>query len=696
MLLVSLRILFYYFVFTLVLLCCCEVCHYLNFVSKMSNRNLKKDRLIKILCDDDQEKDGDELDEICDEQSDSEEEHISEASEDDDDELSCESDIDDIPLIYLKNCCVKRKLPVRGRNVQAKKRKVVKTRRNIVLVARKKTVAKRKIQVVKRMPSSALKLKNVRRKIKAASPVSKDSTFFISKDETKWEKKPFLETMLEAENDSCFDKVNIPENVETTSPMDFFKLFLTDEVCDEIVKCTNMEALRFYNSNEDWKMVDKDEMHAFFGLLITAGHMKSCNVNYRNFWHPFYGSTFFKATMGVTRFEQLLRFIRFDDKSTRSERRKVDKLCPIRNIWEQVTANFKKYYIPSKNLTIDEQLMPCRCRCSFIQFMPKKPDKYGIKIFWICDCRTAYPLQGLVYTGKNGDKRTVGLARTVVETLCESYYGTNRNITTDNYFTSYPLAKSLLSEGLKIVGTLKKNKTCVPDDFLPNRIKKEGSTMFGFQKDVTLVSHVPKVGKAVLFLSTMHHNDKVFTEDVKKPISQINKHYNATKSGVDTMDQMVHEYMTKRKTNRWPFAFFMNLLDVSNIAAYTLWIKKFPLWNAKKKNKRNLFLRALGEELVLEHIIRREKTVSLPKSSREAISDFYIHVQGAKSVKRKAESVVESSSSFSSPPEAKRRRCHLCPSQKSKMQKQFCHTCNKNVCNDHSNFTRQCLACKNL
>lgn len=191
----------------------------------------------------------------------------------------------------------------------------------------------------------------------------------------------------------------------------------------------------------------------------------------------------------------------------------------------------------------------------------------------------------------------MNIAQTVVETLCESYVGTNRNITTDNYFTSYSLAKSLLSKGLNLVGTLKKNKTCVPVDFLPNRSKAEGSTMFGFQEDITLASHVPKVGKAVLFLSTVHHNNSIIYEENKKPISTINKHYNATKSGVDTMDQMVHEYMTKRKTNRWPFAFFMNLLHVSNIAAYTLWCKVNPLWNAKKGNKRNLFLRELGEHI---------------------------------------------------------------------------------------------------
>lgn len=357
----------------------------------MSKRKLEKDNFLKILGHADEENLEDKFDECCDrnEQSDSEEEHISEASEDDDDELSCETDTG----FY------KRKLRVRYVNVvkaKATKTEVSTARRKVPNVLRKKTNFNNKSQDAKPKPSSD-KLKNTNQPSKSCVPPSIESTFFISKDGPKWEKMPLPETTHRIEKDYCdsFDKLNIPENVETTSPMDFFKLFFTDEVCEEILKCTNLEAIRFYNSNkipmEEWKMVDRDELHAFFGLLITAGHMKSCNENYRNFWHPFYGSSFFQATMGLTRFEQLLRFIRFDDKATRSARRKVDKLCPIRTIWEKVNENFKKYYIPSQNLTIDEQLMPCRCRCSFIQFMPKKPDKYGIKIFWICDSKTGYP-----------------------------------------------------------------------------------------------------------------------------------------------------------------------------------------------------------------------------------------------------------------------------------------------------------------
>ena len=45
----------------------------------------------------------------------------------------------------------------------------------------------------------------------------------------------------------------------------------------------------------------------------------------------------------------------------------------------------------------------------------------------------------------------------------------------------------------------------------------------------------------------MHYNAEIIFE---KQISAINKHYNKTRSGVDTFDQMVLEYMIKRKTTR--------------------------------------------------------------------------------------------------------------------------------------------------
>ena len=39
--------------------------------------------------------------------------------------------------------------------------------------------------------------------------------------------------------------------------------------------------------------------------------------------------------------------------------------------------------MPSENLTVDEQLMPWRSRCSFIQYVPTVPDKYGTEMWWV-------------------------------------------------------------------------------------------------------------------------------------------------------------------------------------------------------------------------------------------------------------------------------------------------------------------------
>ena len=176
------------------------------------------------------------------------------------------------------------------------------------------------------------------------------------------------------------DKIILLPGYEVVSPVDCLKLFVSDSLCKNIINYTNAEAQRVLGPNNKWQDLDEDELYAFLGLLITAGHLKWNAKNYRSFWDPLYGLPIFRATIGLTRFEIIQRFLRFDDKTTRSERRKADKLCQIRDVWEIVNKNLGKYYISSENLTVDEQLMPCRARCSFIQYMPSKPDKYGIKI----------------------------------------------------------------------------------------------------------------------------------------------------------------------------------------------------------------------------------------------------------------------------------------------------------------------------
>ena len=128
-----------------------------------------------------------------------------------------------------------------------------------------------------------------------------------------------------------------------------------------------------------------------------------------------------------------------------------------------------KYYIPGDNVIVDEQLIPFRGRVPFKQQMPSKPDKYGMKMWWLCDLENFYPLNGIPYLGKEGKDRAVGLSSKVVQDLVVKYKNSSRNMTCDNWFTDLSLAPTLYSSKLTNFGTVRKNKRFIPAEFLPAR-----------------------------------------------------------------------------------------------------------------------------------------------------------------------------------------------------------------------------------
>lgn len=89
----------------------------------------------------------------------------------------------------------------------------------------------------------------------------------------------------------------------------------------------------------------------------------------------------------------------------------------------------------------------------------------------LCDSKTKYMINAMPYVGKveiNGDS----LGSYYVKGLSETLWGSNRNVTIDNWFTSVPLAHQLLKEPYKLttVGTLSANKREIPPAMLDTNI----------------------------------------------------------------------------------------------------------------------------------------------------------------------------------------------------------------------------------
>ena len=150
-----------------------------------------------------------------------------------------------------------------------------------------------------------------------------------------------------------------------------------------------------------------------------------------------------------------------DDKPNRIRRGPgADKFAPIREAFEKFSSLCRSKFVCDYSLTIDEQLMPCKSRCSFVTYMPNKPDKYEIKFWVLVDVKSKYvsnifPSLGAQEKEQRGD---TPLAESVVMRLTEGVRGKGYNIICDNFFTSLPLALKLQKEKISIVGTIRKNR----------------------------------------------------------------------------------------------------------------------------------------------------------------------------------------------------------------------------------------------
>lgn len=223
-----------------------------------------------------------------------------------------------------------------------------------------------------------------------------------------------------------------------------------------VVDMTNVYGARRYK--DKWQPVDLITMRAYYGVLLLAGVYRSKGEDITELWDDHNGRPIFRATMSLQRFQIINQCIRFDDKEIRIVAPQRDKFGPIRNVFNKWVQRVRGLYVPGKFVTVDEQLLPFRGRCPFIQYIPSKPAKYGIKIWIVCDSTTWYAYNLEVYVGRdrmNPDMTNTG--ESIVLRLTEGLNG--RNVTCDNYFTSHSLATELKKRQMTVSKASKRNTT---------------------------------------------------------------------------------------------------------------------------------------------------------------------------------------------------------------------------------------------
>lgn len=374
-----------------------------------------------------------------------------------------------------------------------------------------------------------------------------------------------------------------------TNPASAWRLMVNEAMVKHIQTCTVAEARRQLGDDSNW-YVTLVELDAFFALLYARGALGHSKLCADELWNKNWGPPVFRETMSRNRFREIMRYLRFDVRSSRAERLATNKFALASETWYKLIENCYLCYNPGAEITVDEQLLPCKSRCRFIQYMANKPDKFGIKFWLATDVESKYILNGHPYLGKDEERPAdVQLGESVVLKLLQPHLNKGLNVTTDNFFTSVKLADELSAKKTTIVGTMRLNKRELPPIARDTSSPRYSSSALKYGNK-TLTIYRCKKRKNVAILSTMHTD--VFTDNSAKMKPNTVTYYNRTKCGVDVADQMLRKYSTNCGTRRWPVHVFYNVLDIAALNAWIIFKQ-----SSDTSISRREFILSLVEEL---------------------------------------------------------------------------------------------------
>lgn len=495
-------------------------------------------------------------------------------------------------------------------------------------------------------------------------------------DANTWSKVP-IRRQLPGTNPVPYTKGPTAATAAAEKPSDFMDLFLTDSMLNNITHYTNkkidIEAPRFGKQKATTKQVTVKELRAYLGILIQAGALKNGKLSIDEMFSQQYGCPMNRAAMSKERFAFLTRCLRFDDLTTRKERKQQDVLAPIRELWEQFLQQCRQNYVPGEEITVDEQLLAFRGRCPFRMYIKNKPAKYGIKIIMCCDAKTYYMANAKVDLGKRRKEKVnagkVGEFYTLAVT--EPYLGAGRTVTADNWFTSKDLLQQLWQRNTFLVGTCRKKPFIPKVMYKLERKRKPNTSIFLFSRNMMLTSFKAKMNKIVVMLSSKHNESEIGQKN--KP--EVIHFYNRTKGGVDVLDHMCATYSCSRKTRRWPLCLFYGILNIAVVNAFILQHGH----QETTVKKRRLFMHEMAREMVLPWAQERLNIEQMPRRVKTIILDCF----------NMEEEPVQREEQL---PKIKR-RCAFCKYHPN-MPKvaAVCNTCKRSVCVRH--YVHQCPECR--
>lgn len=371
-------------------------------------------------------------------------------------------------------------------------------------------------------------------------------------------------------------KVPIPGH---NTPKDWFNLLLDEVFLENIVKETNRYALELFcgpnttpkSRITKWKDLTVEELRSFIGLLLHTGTIRINRLS--DYWKTNYlfNLTCFSQFMSRDRFQLILRCLHVSRVGTADHPEpQNDRSYKIRPIIDYFNNKMRDIYYPSRELTLDEEMILWRGRLVFRQYIKGKRHKFGIKIYSLNEPE-GLQLRFHVYTGATDPCSGKGHTQKIVMMLMNDFLDKGHSLFMDNFYNSFALSSRLLRRLTYTTGTLRIDRQHNPPVVVRAKLAK-GDTIANYAESVMIGKWRDK--RVVSYISTQFDNEIVTTRNSRNKVKIMPKpimHYNAYMKGVDRLDQMVSYYPCDRKTLRWHKKIFVHFLQVVMVNSFYLY-----------------------------------------------------------------------------------------------------------------------------
>lgn len=402
-----------------------------------------------------------------------------------------------------------------------------------------------------------------------------------------------------------------------TTALDFFRLFFTVEIMNDICTYTNdygwnlVVGKPYYGNQQGaWSETNPAELGKLIALLIYMGLVKVSS--FHRYWSTksLYHGLWARQIMSRDRFKALMASIHIVDPGQEKD---GDKLRKVADFVAQFKSKCQSLYQPTQNISIDERMVKSKHRSGIRQYIKNKPTKFGIKLWVLADSCNGYTCDFDIYAGKNGGQviGPNGLGYDVVMRLINPLLNQGYHLFFDNFYTSVLLIKDLFGLGTPACGTTCENRRGFPLSMKNGKqwARKKARGSMRWKRDGCCLAIQWKDNKAVTILSSINNaNDCTIvsrkervgttwsTINVKQP--KVIEIYNQHMNGVDLSDQRLASNNVLRRCMRWWKTLFFHCIDIAVVNSFIL----FQLHRAENpdnlKRPTNYTLLDFREELV--------------------------------------------------------------------------------------------------